>query len=280
MIGGMRNESSEGTSNNDAATDALHEPLLPHQPPDEKDYDNDDDDNEERFITLSSSSSEQHHPMTTATTTITTSSSAPTDLPPPHSHYHLSRNIYLTLWFQGIRCAGEAVWNNSILTAYIFLLRPNNPATIGYLSAIEGISQFVAAGISGVIGDLYRRDHLLRISSFVGIAASLLTFLSSYHQASTPIWWWSLVAIAPMLWGIFDGMNLTASLALFADSIPDGQRSYYFTLRTVSTTGGQVLGPVGALIMFALLGDEWTIADCSKVICLAQFILIPAFGLL
>ena len=67
---------------------------------------------------------------------------------------------------------------------------------------------------------------------------------------------------------------------MFADSIPNGQRSYYFTLRTVSTTGGQVLGPVGAIIMFAILGDQWTIADCSKVICLAQFLLIPAFGLL
>ena len=39
--------------------------------------------------------------------------------------YH-SRNIPTTLWFQGLRCAGEAIWHSSVLSAYVYLLRPHN----------------------------------------------------------------------------------------------------------------------------------------------------------
>lgn len=150
-----------------------------------------------------------------------------------------------------------------------------------YYMAFEGVAQFLAAATTGAVVDMYRRDQLLQVSFFIGIAANVVTFLSSYHQANSQLWWWLLVAVAPVLWGIFDGIGLTTSLALFADSIPDGQRSHYFTLQTVATTGGgQILGPIGALIIFAVLGDKWTVADCSKVICVAQFLLIPAYALL
>jgi len=94
------------------------------------------------------------------------------------------------------------------------------------------------------------------------------------------VWWWGLVAAAPCLWGVFDGIGSTASLALFADSIPDGERSYYFTLRTVLMTGGQIVGPLVALGMFAFLGDRWTVEDCGRVVCSAQLFLVPAFMLL
>lgn len=156
----MLNEQSEVTTNDGvvavaATEDALLEPLLPQQQTnnENKDKDNTTNADAEPFAAL--------------------------DPVPPshHPRHHLSRNIYLTLWFQGIRCAGEAVWNNSILTAYVYLLRPNHPATIGYLSAIEGIAQFIAAALSGIIADIYRRDSLLKVSSFVGIAASLITYL-------------------------------------------------------------------------------------------------------
>ena len=188
-----------------------------------------------------------------------------------------------------------------LFDASLLCIISKNKAWIGYLEAAEGIAQFVTAALTGAIADrssiarqqqqhnssssssswilihFGRRDSLLRVSSVIGLVASGVTFGSAYYRAATNVWWWALVGAAPVLWGVFDGINLTANLSLFADSIPDGARSYYLTRRTMATTIGQLFGPLSALVMFLVLGDQWSVSACGTVICYAQFFLIPAY---
>ena len=197
----------------------------------------------------------------------------------------ISRNIPLTLWYNGVRCAGEAIWVGSVLAAYVYLLKPNNPEMIGFLSALEGIVQFVSACVAGVLGDMYRRDTMLKVSSVIGIIASALIVTSCINTKL-----FACLAVALAMNGAFDGIGLTASMALFADSIQknkegdegggDQSSGYYFTLRMVCTTVGQLFGPIGGLLLFYMLGDVWTISNCAKVIASAQIVLLPAFVML
>ena len=53
---------------------------------------------------------------------------------------HINRNIPVTLWYQFLRCFGEGIWLTSVLSAYVYLLKPSNPELVGYLSALEGIT--------------------------------------------------------------------------------------------------------------------------------------------
>lgn len=82
-----------------------------------------------------------------------------------------------------LRCQGEAIWYGSVFSAYVYLIHPQNPAVVGYLSALESLTQFFAALLAGWIADRSRRDRLLHVACGVGIAASFLTFLSSWNES-------------------------------------------------------------------------------------------------
>lgn len=164
--------------------------------------------------------------------------------PPRRRH----RNIPVMLAFQFIRCGAESIWLGSVLSAYVYLIKPHKPELIGYLSAVEGIVQFFAACAAGVLADKYRRDILCQVASIFGLAASLLIVGSTMMH----IFWFLVVALA--LNGAFDGINLTAGLAVFADSIQEGKRSHFFTQRTLSMTIGQIMGPLCGLVMFCAMG--------------------------
>lgn len=186
----------------------------------------------------------------------------------------VSRNIPIMLWYQFLRSGPESIWLSSVLSAYVFLLRPNNPELVGYLSAIEGITQFAFACAAGVLADMYRRDVLLKISSVIGAAAGASIVWAAARESIVPL------GVGLGLNGAFDGIALTATLALFADSIADGERSYYFTQRTLRTSLGQFVGPVFGLVLFLIQGDQWSVRSCARVMIIAQFLLVPAFAFL
>ena len=66
----------------------------------------------------------------------------------PPSRHRRHRNIPVMLAFQFIRASGEALWVGSVLSSYVYLIKPQNPELIGYLSAIEGIVQRLGGQVS------------------------------------------------------------------------------------------------------------------------------------
>lgn len=186
-----------------------------------------------------------------------------------------SPNVHLTLAYTLFAFAGRSIWSQSVLAAYVYLIRNNSPEAVGFITASLGISQLVASVPSGILADSWtRRETLLKIASMVGCVAVLFCFLA-LHQES-----YEYLTLALSLWGVYYGITNTTISALFADSIPRGDRSYYFSQRTAAISLGGVCGPTVALLMFQILGDHWTCRDCAIVMAVGQCINVPAVMLL
>jgi MFS family permease len=142
------------------------------------------------------------------------------------------------------------------------------------MTAAMGLSQLLVSFPSGYLADKYRRDTMLKVASLIGVAAIATTIIALHHSN------YKYVVLALCVWGIHWGVAETSLSALFADSIRDGQRAHYFTTRSVLINLGYVAGPVVALIIFAALGDKWTLQDCSTVMVAGQFVCLPPVFLL
>ena len=186
----------------------------------------------------------------------------------------VSCNIRLTLLYTGFVFAGRSLWSQSVLSTLVYLIRNNNPEAVGFITAAMGLSQLLVSFPAGILADYYRRDTMLKTASVVGIFAIGLTLISLRRRSFI----WLTVALA--VWGAFWGVANTSLGALFADSIPDGDRSKYFTQRSIIIKVGNMTGPTTALALFFYLGDQWTIHDCAFVMSVGQILGLPALMML
>ncbi|MGK3744338.1 MAG: MFS family permease [Bacillariaceae sp.] len=184
------------------------------------------------------------------------------------------RNVTFVLLYTWFAFSGRGVWNQNCLATLVFLLRDGDPKSIGFITAAMGISQLCVSIPTGILADKYRRDILLKIGAFFGIVAATATIYAALHPG------YLLLVGALILWGIHWGIVNTAITALFSDSIPDGERSFYFTRRAIIINFGNMCGPAIALIMFAVLGDKWTVKDCSMVLLAGNVLCLPGIILL
>mmetsp|Transcript_17540 Transcript_17540/g.38107 ORF Transcript_17540/g.38107 Transcript_17540/m.38107 type:complete len:553 (-) Transcript_17540:33-1691(-) len=174
------------------------------------------------------------------------------------------RNINLILLYTVLMFGGRSMWSQTVLSAYVFLLRNEDPESVGVLTAIMGICQLIFSFPAGYLADKFRRDRLLKVGSLAGIVAISATIVA-LNQGT----YW-LLAVALALWGGFWGIVYTCISALFADSMRDGDRSLWFTRRMILIKLGNMGGPVVALLMFLILGDSWSIQECAAVMTCGQ----------
>ena len=185
-----------------------------------------------------------------------------------------SKNINYVLFYTFFAYCGRSLWNQSVLPVFVFLIKGDDPISVGVITAIMGISQLVTAFPAAFFADRFRRDILLKVGSFVGVIAATLTFVATTHED------FLILGFALAIWGLFWGISNTSLSALFADSIQDGDRAYYFTNRSMLRQFGNAFGPLVAFVMFIWMGDDWTIKECAFVICSAQVCCIPALSVL
>ena len=189
-------------------------------------------------------------------------------------HDYRRANVTLALIYTFVYFSGRSIWNQSVLATFVYLIQHENAQAVGFITAIMGIAQLAASLPAGYMADVYRRDRVLAVASALGFAAIGSTVAASWWQD------YRCLAVALALWGMFGGVANTSLLALFADSIPDGERSHYFTQRSILVTLANLAGPLSALAMFGILGNNWTAADCAKVMILGQLFSLPAIGML
>ena len=180
-----------------------------------------------------------------------------------------SKNITYCLLYTFFAFASRSMWNQSVLSAFVYLLKSNDPKFVGLLTCVMGVAQLLSSFPAAVLADKYRRDTMLKISAVVGLLAATLTYAASMKQN------FLFLGVALAFWGFFWGISNTSILALFADSMNDGERSKYFTQRTIVQFVGNSTGPLVALIMFSFIGNDWTIGECQFVLASGQFLAIP-----
>jgi len=185
-----------------------------------------------------------------------------------------SKNISLILIYTFLYFSSRSLWSQSVLSAFIYLLKDNDPEYVGLITGIMGVTQLISSFPSGWAADKYGRQFVLRCGSIVGFVGVVTTLYACLKQR-----FW-ILATSLGLWGIYNGMTSTAIMALFADSIQEEERSSYFTKRMIVTRLGSAVGPAVAIIMFTFLGDQWRVRDCSIVMCVGQVITLPPLMLL
>ena len=66
-----------------------------------------------------------------------------------------------------------------------------------------------------------------------------------------------ILTVMLVSFGAFMELSSSATDAIFADSIPAGERSAYYVTKSVLTTVGSACGPGISALGLAMLGDKW-----------------------
>jgi Na+/melibiose symporter-like transporter len=148
------------------------------------------------------------HPVTSEETA-TTTTEGETSLQLPA----VSRNVKFVLIYTWFVFAGRSIWNQNVLATFVYLLRDDNPAAVGNITAVMGLSQLLVSIPSGILADKFRRDTLLKVAAIVGLVAVGITLLALWYSKYEPL------VLALAAWGAFWGIANTSLSALFADSI-------------------------------------------------------------
>jgi MFS family permease len=221
----------------------------------------------EPLLVRSPSSSSDTESRTEGTTT------TPADAGPV-SPPKVSRNVPLVLAYTAFVFAGRAVWSQSVLSTFVFLVKAKDYRAVGFITAVMGLAQLLTSFPSGYLVDRFRRDTMLKGAAVVGLVAVGATLFACWRGD------YAALVVSLAVWGCYWGISNTSMSALFADSIPHGQRSKYFTQRSLLVNLGFALGPTVSLAMFALLGDDWNVRECATVLAVGQVMCLPAMVLL
>jgi MFS family permease len=153
------------------------------------------------------------------------------------------------------------------------------------VKGIQGVVQMIAAIPGGWACDRFRRDTILKISSVLGIFCALLTVVAFYKVLSDCLFRFfhsqllfvqghlMLIYVAFGFWGIFCALQGPALEALFADSIPNGERSFPITIKHMLTNLAMVVGPGLCIVFFLVYGDSWNLGAFHLPIISLTYIL-------
>lgn len=75
----------------------------------------------------------------------------------------------------------------------------------------------------------------------------------------------TVLIISMSIWGVAGGIFNGPMQALFADSIPKGDRSYWYTWSFAAYLVPSIAGPILAIVLFRVYGDKWTFDEMRPV---------------
>ncbi|CAL1159802.1 unnamed protein product, partial [Cladocopium goreaui] len=137
-------------------------------------------------------------------------------------------------------------------------------------NSLVGVAESAAIPVGYVVDRRPdQRAHLLRLST--GIA--LLAVICGIVVVATD----EMIVVFAMLicFGLFMELASSASEAIFADSIPAGERAALFVTKSVISTVGAACGPGIAAVGLALLGDKWEPYQIKIIMVLGLLLMLP-----
>eukprot|EP00475_Leptophrys_vorax_P031138 TRINITY_DN4709_c0_g1_i3.p1 TRINITY_DN4709_c0_g1~~TRINITY_DN4709_c0_g1_i3.p1 ORF type:complete len:505 (-),score=105.07 TRINITY_DN4709_c0_g1_i3:1442-2740(-) len=143
--------------------------------------------------------------------------------------------------------------------------------------AIQGTAQALVALPAGWLADVFSRTSVLRTSAIAGVLAALVC-CAALRLLQRPSF--VLMCVGLALVGVYKGMWNPPLQAIFADSVPAGQRSKFFTMKFVVLIVSTASGPLLSIFLFLWLGDKWTFPELSSVFIIGVLATIPISGLL
>lgn len=184
------------------------------------------------------------------------------------------QNIRMMFAFQALSALAYSAALGPVFDRYIFYLgggaargpilvnRSARNSLVGMTESISGLSSLVLALPVGLLVDANpeKRARLLKYAGVFGaasVACMIVACLTDFL---------AILYLALILLGIFSELSSSVSEAIFADSIPAGQRSGLFTTKAVIATVGGACGPLLSACGLLVIGDKWEPYQMKAVI--------------
>lgn len=185
-------------------------------------------------------------------------------------NHNVALNLTVCLFF-GL---SDSLWDGTPIAAYLKKLGNGRNGPLGDIEAVGGLASLVTALPIGYLADKIGRSKVIAFGS-------VLMFLTIFSQVGLMEWIGPDettvtdkhrtlglygMAIVMICWGIAGGVINGPASALYADSIPEGQRSTYYNYLFGFYMIASAVGPVVSIILFQTLGDDWDLYDLKIVI--------------
>ncbi|MHA1746550.1 MAG: MFS transporter [Promethearchaeota archaeon] len=169
----------------------------------------------------------------------------------------LNHNVRVVLFFTFMQSLGRGIWMGNVLSSFIYLLSDSSPELLGLTSAATGVTMTIIVFPSGYLADrLRRRDWMLRVAAIFGlISVGILFFANNI----------TMIFVALIIWGLYQGITRPSLEAIFADSVPTGNRSILYSWRQLFGQIGMAIAPFLNIILFLIFGDEWDLSILKLV---------------
>lgn len=157
----------------------------------------------------------------------------------------------------------------------------------------NGLALLISALPIGYLADMYSISMIIRCGGvLLLLAATLDTFLViwrgcdedeaaiSEFSRKDKTTWIALILFAECLWGIGAGIVDGPALALYADSIPAGNRSFYYVALYRWHMIATSIGPLISIIVFGIGGDTWDLCTLKDIIFVGMVSLLLTMNFL
>ena len=209
------------------------------------------------------------------------------------------RNKNVRLSFALVFAAGvaESVWLGTVLSAFLFGLAnkiddrsgshsdgpANNQNTyVGSAEAFFGASQLLFALPVGYLADRFSRSSIIACGGVLGLFAVALTsaavYFGGYASVRSSLEAYDVLMVGLIAWGVVEGVSNGPAQALFAESVPEGDRSEFYTYLFAVYLSASVVGPLVCIVLFEALSDDvesWTLRQIAPVFVIGQLLEIP-----
>jgi len=164
----------------------------------------------------------------------------------------------------------DSVGRMGVFDTYLFVRGGNSHSDVGIAESINGVITMVTCVPVGYLVDRYDRARILFWTGILGYF-SCGFMLSGIMTDQLYVIYASLFFV-----GLYSAFQASAGQALFADSIPMGDRSRVLAKREMVYQGAFTLGPLFGVMLFTIFGNEWTLDVLHLVLLVANLgLLIP-----
>jgi MFS family permease len=169
------------------------------------------------------------------------------------------KNVRLFLLYTFLSTAFRGIWDQHILSVFIYLITHGSNFSVGFLTGITGIAQLICTFFTATIGDTLPRFMILIFGACLGLVSIVMSI-----TAITLAHYYFLLSCM-VLWGFYWATTNPTLDAMVADSVQQGDRSKIYSTVATFRFVGRAFGPLVSIFLFLSIGDNWTISECQSV---------------
>jgi MFS family permease len=171
----------------------------------------------------------------------------------------MNHNVRASLALCVLSGIADSTWSGTVIAAFILVSSGSN-TTVGLVEAAQGLATLIFALPIGYMADVYGRSPVIAAGGVLCLIASAATtyvVLDVEREASMSNHAMGALVVVMVMWGCVGGIISGPSQALYADSIPTGERSKWYNYLFAAYIISSAVGPLIAICVFSLTEDQW-----------------------